>query len=398
MAGAASVARSKHDQRLIAASRAAGPQTGIRMSAGLQSPADAASLAMHEVSKSYAALAVLDKVSLIVAPGEFLTLLGPSGSGKTTLLMMIAGFTEPTSGRIMLGARDISRMPPEGRGFGMVFQGYALFPHMTVAENVSFPLRIRRLAKPEIRDRVARALDMVQLAGLSDRRPRQLSGGQQQRVALARALVFEPKLLLLDEPLGALDRKLRVEMQAELKRLHRRIGASFIYVTHDQDEALSMSDRIAVLNGGRLTQVDVPERIYARPATRFVAEFLGESNFLCGTVVRSDGSGFLYEAEGRSLVQSGGATAVRPGEAVMIALRPENIRVSPDQPPNGNALPTRVIDWSYFGSRIKGTLRTAMGSTLTVSIAAGELKTPAPEGSELWASWNADASVPVTGN
>ena len=391
MAGAARIARATHHEGTAVARRAVAQTVATRMTA--ERPV----LAVEAVSKSYGVQTVLDQVSLTVAAGEFLTLLGPSGSGKTTLLMMIAGFTEPTRGRIMLGERDISRIPPEDRGFGMVFQGYALFPHMTVAENVSFPLRIRRMARAEIESRVERALDMVQLLGLAQRRPRELSGGQQQRVALARALVFEPRLLLLDEPLGALDRKLRVEMQMELKELHRRIGASFIYVTHDQDEALSMSDRIAVLSGGRLMQVDSPQRIYARPATRFVAEFLGESNFLTGRVVGAEGTGFIYEAEGRSFLQANAGSDVNRSEAVTIALRPESIRLSRHRP-QGNALPVRVIDWSYFGSRSKGTLKTASGNRLIVNIAAGELAAAAESGSELWASWSADASVPVQDN
>jgi putative spermidine/putrescine transport system ATP-binding protein len=391
MAGAARIARATHNEGTAVARRAVAQRAATRMTA--ERPV----LAVEAVSKSYGVQTVLDQVSLTVAAGEFLTLLGPSGSGKTTLLMMIAGFTEPTRGRIMLGERDISRIPPEDRGFGMVFQGYALFPHMTVAENVSFPLRIRRMARAEIESRVERALDMVQLLGLAQRRPRELSGGQQQRVALARALVFEPRLLLLDEPLGALDRKLRVEMQMELKELHRRIGASFIYVTHDQDEALSMSDRIAVLSGGRLMQVDGPQRIYARPATRFVAEFLGESNFLTGRVVGAEGTGFIYEAEGRSFLQANAGTEVNRGESVTVALRPESIRLSGHRP-QGNALPVRVIDWSYFGSRSKGTLKTASGNRLIVNIAAGEPAAAAEPGSELWASWSADASVPVQDN
>ena len=353
-------------------------------------------LGVEHVSKRFGTTSVLDNVSVEVHQGEFLTLLGPSGSGKTTLLMMIAGFLEPTAGRIMLGNRDISRIAPEGRGFGMVFQGYALFPHMTVAENVSFPLRIRRIGREEIRGRVLQALDMVQLSPLADRYPRQLSGGQQQRVALARALVFQPDLLLLDEPLGALDRKLRVEMQMELKQLHRRLGTSFVYVTHDQEEALSMSDRIAVLHGGRLAQVDTPETIYERPATKFVADFLGESNFLEGTVTRSATTGIVYRAEGVELLHSCRDCNVVPGDSILIALRPESVKLSDSKPPNENALPVRVADWSYYGSRIKGVLRTATDTTIAVNIAAADFSTPTTEGSTHWLTWSANASVLVT--
>lgn len=381
---------------------AGGPDVAGSMHAGLpwmaartETAAGVPLLAVRDASKIYGALTVLDKASVDIHRGEFLTLLGPSGSGKTTLLMMIAGFVEPTAGSIMLGDRDISRIPPEARGFGMVFQGYALFPHMTVAENVSFPLRIRRMGSADIRERVTRTLDMVQLTHLADRRPRQLSGGQQQRVALARALVFEPGLLLLDEPLGALDRKLRVDMQLELKQLHEKLGTSFIYVTHDQEEALSMSDRIAVLHRGRLAQVDTPGRIYERPKTRFVADFLGESNFFTGKVTRARAGGFIYEAEGAEFLHSGQADVVTIGETVLIALRPENIQLSRSRPAGGNALPVRVAHWSYFGSRIKGVLRTVLGNEIIVNLAAGDLDAPMLEGHELWAVWEAKASVPV---
>lgn len=400
MAGALSMRQAHPDSGLP--SVALGPDAGRNERVGLpwmtprpDAAAAAPFLAVRDASKRYGALTVLDKVSVDIHKGEFLTLLGPSGSGKTTLLMMIAGFVEPTAGRIMLGDRDISRIPPEARGFGMVFQGYALFPHMSVAENVSFPLRIRRMGSADIRERVARALDMVQLTHLAERRPRQLSGGQQQRVALARALVFEPELLLLDEPLGALDRKLRVDMQLELKQLHQRLGTSFVYVTHDQEEALSMSDRIAVLHRGRLAQVDTPGRIYERPTTRFVADFLGESNFLEGKVTRAAAAGFFYEAEGAEHLHSGPPDAVAVGAPVLIALRPEHIRLSRSRPAEGNALPVRVAHWSYFGSRIKGVLRTTLGNEITVNLAAGDFDAPMTEGGELWAAWKPEASVPV---
>jgi putative spermidine/putrescine transport system ATP-binding protein len=217
-------------------------------------------LHLERLSKFYGTARAVDDVSLSLAPGEFLTLLGPSGSGKTTLLMMIAGFVTPTKGTIRFGDRVINEMPPEKRNFGMVFQGYALFPHLTVARNIAFPLEARRQPRAEIEARIAQALDMVQLTVLRDRLPRQLSGGQQQRVALARALVFTPDILLLDEPLSALDKKLRAQVQLELKDLHRRLGLTFIYVTHDQEEALTMSDRIAVLRDGRLVQEGTPDR------------------------------------------------------------------------------------------------------------------------------------------
>jgi putative spermidine/putrescine transport system ATP-binding protein len=239
-------------------------------------------LHLDQVSKRYGDSLAVDDVSLRVAPGTFLTLLGPSGSGKTTLLMMIAGFVAPSSGSLSMDATPIGHLPPERRQFGMVFQGYALFPHLSVAENVAFPLKVRRWSRAEIRQRVSEALESVQLSAMADRMPRQLSGGQRDPLLLARALVFHPHLLLLDEPLSALDKNLRTDMQSELSRLHRRIGLTFIYVTHDQQEALSMSDEIAILRDGRLVQHGTPQALYERPDSKFVAGFLGRSNFIEG--------------------------------------------------------------------------------------------------------------------
>ncbi|MBM3524592.1 MAG: ABC transporter ATP-binding protein, partial [Alphaproteobacteria bacterium] len=252
---------------------------------------NAHNLHIRNLVKRYGSVAAVDDVTFTVERGRFVTLLGPSGSGKTTVLMAIAGFVEPTSGRILVGERDITDLPPEKRNFGMVFQGYALFPHLTVAENVAFPLRVRKIGASETTERVKRALDLVQLGTLGERLPRQLSGGQQQRVALARALVFEPELLLLDEPLSALDKKLRAELQWELKALHQRVGLTFIYVTHDQDEALSMSDEIAILRDGKIVQSGGPGELYDKPRSRFVADFLGKSNFITGVVEHADAAG-----------------------------------------------------------------------------------------------------------
>ncbi|MFZ5790935.1 MAG: ABC transporter ATP-binding protein [Pseudomonadota bacterium] len=232
------------------------------------------------VSKRYGGTTVLHDFDLDVKPGEFVTLLGPSGSGKTTLLMILAGFVRPNAGSIKVGGEEIVAMPPHKRNVGMVFQNYALFPHMNVFHNVAFPLRQRRLGATEIDSRVRQALDLVQLGEFAERHVDQLSGGQRQRVALARAIVFEPRILLMDEPLSALDKKLRERMQIEIRHLHERLGMTTIYVTHDQREAITMSDRIAVMNHGRIVQLDVPRQLYARPQTRFVAEFIGESNFL----------------------------------------------------------------------------------------------------------------------
>src|SRR6267154_2789881 len=263
-----------------------------------------------DVSKSYdGKVDAVRALNLEVEAGEFLTLLGPSGSGKTTTLTMLAGFEQPTRGRIFVDGEDVTSVPVDKRGIGMVFQNYALFPNMTVGENIAFPLMVRRLPRAEIEAKVARALSMVRLEGLADRRVQQLSGGQQQRVAVARALVFEPRLVLLDEPLGALDRQLREQMQYELKHLHQRLGVTMIYVTHDQVEAMTMSDRVAVFSAGLLCQVGEPRRLYEEPDSLFVAQFLGESNALAGTL---DDKGVVTLAGGELVL----ATAVAaPGAA-----------------------------------------------------------------------------------
>ena len=237
-------------------------------------------VAFRNVTKRYGKMTAVDGVSLDIRPGEFLTLLGPSGSGKTTLLMMLAGFQDITEGDILAGGSSIAATPPEKRNFGMVFQGYALFPHMTVAGNIAYPLDIRRRPRAEIDARVNEMLDLVQLTGFAGRYPHQLSGGQQQRVALARALSFSPRVLLLDEPLGALDRKLRADVQDQLKEIHNRVGTTFIYVTHDQEEALTMSDRIVIMNRGKVVQIGNPAELYEKPRTAFAASFLGKSNFI----------------------------------------------------------------------------------------------------------------------
>jgi ABC-type Fe3+/spermidine/putrescine transport system ATPase subunit len=245
-------------------------------------PRPGAAVALRGLTKRYGEVTAARDVTLDVRAGEFLTLLGPSGSGKTTTLMMVAGFVLPDAGAVEIDGRDVTWLDPNRRGLGMVFQSYLLFPHLTVARNVAFPLEVRRTPRPRIQARVADVLDLVQLRGLEDRYPRQLSGGQQQRVALARALVYEPPVLLMDEPLGALDKKLREQMQLEIKRIQSRLGVTVLYVTHDQTEALTMSDRIAVMRGGRVEQVGAPDELYEGPANRFVADFLGESNFLQG--------------------------------------------------------------------------------------------------------------------
>ncbi len=351
-------------------------------------------LSLDGLSKHYGTVAALDGVSLSIARGEFLTLLGPSGSGKTTMLMAIAGFVTPTGGRILLNGQPIQHLPPDKRNFGMVFQGYALFPHLTVARNIAFPLEVRGMPKSEIDRKVGDALGLVQLGALADRLPRQLSGGQQQRVALARALVFSPHLLLLDEPLSALDRKLRADMQIELKAFHRKVGLTFVYVTHDQDEALSMSDRVAILRDGRLLQLGTPSELYERPATRFVAEFLGRSNFLAGKVEQTSADGFVFRCGSELFVQLGPERKPDVGTAVLVALRPERIR--PVEPGSQlvNILDGTIAEFSYLGTAFHLLVDTAVGR-LAVTVPTWRHGAPPVIGSKITLGWDADASIRV---
>jgi putative spermidine/putrescine transport system ATP-binding protein len=350
-------------------------------------------LSLDGVSKHYGSTRALDQVSLRVARGEFLTLLGPSGSGKTTLLMAIAGFVAPTAGRILLNDRPIHHLPPEKRNFGMVFQGYALFPHLTVARNVAFPLEVRGLPRADIRQKVRQALDLVQLDAFADRLPRQLSGGQQQRVALARALVFAPHLLLLDEPLSALDRKLRADMQIELKSFHRQVGLTFIYVTHDQEEALSMSDRVAILRDGKLLQLGAPSELYERPTTRFVAEFLGKSNFLAGKVERRMAKGFAFSCKGQVFEQRSEAMP-EVGETVLVAVRPERIFIVGDNPQACNQIEGTIAEFSYLGTSFHLLADTVVGR-LAVTVPTWRHGAPPLVGSKLRLGWDPDASIQV---
>jgi putative spermidine/putrescine transport system ATP-binding protein len=284
-------------------------------------------LELRGVRKHYGRHTAVDALDLSLRTHEFLTFLGPSGSGKTTTLMMVAGLQRPDAGSIVLNGQPVDRLPSYRRDIGMVFQHYALFPHMTVRRNISFPLEMRRLARAEADRLVADALHLVGLSELGDRLPRQLSGGQQQRVALARALVYSPALLLMDEPLGALDKKLREQLQIEIKRVHRERRMSVLYVTHDQEEALTMSDRIAVFNKGRVEQVGTPEELYERPATRFVAGFIGETNFLSGRALAVDDRMCQVEVMGVKLFATARG-AIAPGAKVDVAIRPERVRIS----------------------------------------------------------------------
>ncbi|MGJ7497774.1 ABC transporter ATP-binding protein [Variovorax sp. RT4R15] len=296
---------------------------------------------------------VVRQLDLDIHRGEFLSLLGPSGSGKTTTLMMLAGFESPTSGDILLEGRQITRTPPHKRHFGMVFQNYALFPHLSVGQNVAYPLTVRKVAKDEQQKRVQRALDMVQLKGMADRLPGQLSGGQQQRVALARALVFEPQLVLMDEPLGALDKQLREHMQLELKELHRQLGVTFVYVTHDQGEALTMSDRVAVFNEGVIQQLDTVDRLYEMPANRFVAGFVGDNTVLKGTLQAGGDVATMALPDGRVLdgLNVGGAAV---GAAVELCIRPERVVLHRgSDAATRNMLAAEVTRVIYYGDHLR---------------------------------------------
>ncbi|MDM7458163.1 MAG: ABC transporter ATP-binding protein, partial [Paracoccus sp. (in: a-proteobacteria)] len=292
--------------------------------------------------------------------GEFLTMLGPSGSGKTTCLMMLAGFETATHGQIRLDGRPINQVPPHKRGIGMVFQNYALFPHMTVGENLSFPLEVRGMGKAERKDRIMRALDMVQMNDFANRRPAQLSGGQQQRIALARALVFDPKLVLMDEPLGALDKQLREHMQFEIKHLHEKLGITVVYVTHDQGEALTMSDRIAVFNDGRIQQLAAPAELYEAPENSFVAGFIGENNALQGTIEELHGDKALVRLDDGGMIDATAVNIREKGQRTTISIRPERVEFKPEMmPPGAHTIEASVQEVIYMGDILRARLAVA---------------------------------------
>ena len=315
-----------------------------------------------EVQKSYdGETLVVKNLNLDIARGEFLTMLGPSGSGKTTCLMMLAGFETATHGEIILDGQSINNVPPHKREIGMVFQNYALFPHMTVHENLAYPLQVRRMGKDETEQRVQRALDMVQLGEFGGRRPGQLSGGQQQRVAVARALVFEPKLVLMDEPLGALDKQLREQMQYEIKDIHETLGVTVVYVTHDQSEALTMSNRIAVFNEGIIQQLAPPEDLYERPNSAFVAQFIGENNMINGKVKEIDGNACRVELDSGGDVLGLKVNVSGAGERSTLSLRPERVEVDPPDGKYPNVFEGKVEELIYLGDHIR-TRATVCGS------------------------------------
>ncbi|OUD10426.1 spermidine/putrescine ABC transporter ATP-binding protein [Marivivens niveibacter] len=325
------------------------------------SATDKAFVEFERVQKSYdGETLVVKDLNLTMPKGEFLTMLGPSGSGKTTCLMMLAGFETATHGDIRIGGTSINNIPPHKRGIGMVFQNYALFPHMTVAENLAFPLEVRKIGKSEREEKVKRALDMVQMGQFGGRRPAQLSGGQQQRIALARALVFQPELVLMDEPLGALDKQLREHMQFEITRLAHELGITTVYVTHDQTEALTMSDRVAVFNDGRIQQLAPPDKLYEAPENSFVAQFIGENNTLTGKVETLSGERCTVRLDSGELIDARAVNVSAVGDRTKVSIRPERVEINKDRlSPDAHTLKAEVLEFIYMGDIFRTRLRVA---------------------------------------
>jgi spermidine/putrescine transport system ATP-binding protein len=382
--------------RSTTSASASAVRDGAREAVGL--PAIELSAVVKEFQARGEVVTAVAGIDLDIREGEFFSLLGPSGCGKTTTMRMIAGFEEPTQGVIRLHGQDVTNVPPNKRDVNMVFQSYALFPHMNVYENVAFGLRRKAVAKPEITRRVGEMLDIVDMAGRSERRPRELSGGQQQRVALARALVNNPRALLLDEPLGALDLKLRQAMQVELKRIQREVGITFVYVTHDQGEALTMSDRIAVMNDGSIEHLGTPREIYEHPRTRFVAGFIGTSNLLTGTVTRLDGDHAVIRiSPDEQIIVPVQDRAVSEGSRLELTVRPEKIDLTTERPAGeGCALRGTVTEVVYLGTSTNFSVTTSAGADVVVfqqnSASAGNV---AARGDSVWLSWNPQHSYPI---
>jgi spermidine/putrescine transport system ATP-binding protein len=347
---------------------------------------------LDRVSKHFGSHVAVHEAHFTIGEGEFFSLLGPSGCGKTTTLRMIAGFEQPSSGEIRLEGHDVSRVPPYKRNVNTVFQHYALFPHMSIWDNVAFGPRNRKASKADIRRKVDEVLQVVRLGDLAKRRPGQLSGGQQQRVALARALVNEPSALLLDEPLGALDLKLRQAMQLELKRIQREVGITFIYVTHDQEEALTMSDRIAVMSEGRVEQIGSPTEVYHRPSTVFVANFIGQANLWPCRIHALNGQGAEVAALGRPLTVTYDHSELRADTDGVVMVRPERVRVSADEPAGEAAVRTEVADLVFQGAVVRLTLRAADGNEVIAHV-GGDTSLPLLRpGDTVFVSWPSDAA------
>jgi putative spermidine/putrescine transport system ATP-binding protein len=341
----------------------------------------AAGVFLRNLTKDYGRVRALDGINLDIRPGELISLLGPSGSGKTTLMMAIAGFLEDFSGEILFDDRPVAHLPPEQRGIGIVFQHLALFPHMTVADNIAYPLRMRGVPPKEIVMRIDKVLTLVKLPGMGTRMPAQLSGGQQQRVAFARAIVFEPKILLLDEPLAALDKKLREEMQREIRAIHRELGVTIIHITHDQLEALSISDRIVVMNEGRIEHVGAPAEVYSRPHTRFVAEFVGDTSVLAGAVT---GETTIITAGGLTLNLRDRDADVAVGDGVVVLVRPECVRIAFD---GAGGLSGRISAFAFQGDRTRYEI--ALNAHDTVNAVVSGAEAPRPVGTNVSVGWDA---------
>jgi len=349
--------------------------------------ADESYVRFENVQKSYdGEILVVKDLNLDIQKGEFVTMLGPSGSGKTTCLMMLAGFEPATNGEIYLNDRPINMVPPYKRGIGMVFQNYALFPHMTVAENLAFPLQVRGMSKADQEDRVKRVLDMVELPQMAGRRPAQLSGGQQQRVAVARALVFEPDLVLMDEPLGALDKQLREQMQYEIKHIHENLGVTVVYVTHDQTEALTMSDRVAVFEDGIIQQLSAPDQLYENPQNSFVAQFIGENNKLNGTVEKVNGEFCQVRLEDGTLIHSHKVNVGGTGDRTTLSLRPERIELDPPKKTK-NIVKGRIEELIYLGDHIRVRMNVAGNDEFIVKVRNRADRRPLAEGQEATIGW-----------
>lgn len=365
-----------------------------------ESSAQDALVSFRGVQKSYDGESLIVKnLDLDIKRGEFLTLLGPSGSGKTTCLMMLAGFETPTHGEIRLDGKLLNHVPPHKRNIGMVFQNYALFPHMTVAENLAYPLSIRKLSKPEIEQKVKKALGMVKLDAFGHRYPSQMSGGQQQRVALARALVFEPQLVLMDEPLGALDKQLREHMQLEIKHIHESLGVTVVYVTHDQSEALTMSNRVAVFKDGIIQQIDTANTLYEAPVNSFVANFIGENNTLQGQVEAVEAGSCVVKLTDGSIVRANPICVGKAGQATSMSIRPERIRLNAAAEACENRLSAKLAEFIYFGDHVRLRLEIAGQQGFMVKVPVGELDSRWQVGDSLnvgWMSHDIRALDPVT--
>ncbi len=354
-------------------------------------------LQTNQLCKQYGHVVALAPTDLTVSQGEFLTLLGPSGSGKTTLLSLIAGLLQPDDGNIYIGGIDVTNKAPYERDIGVVFQNYALFPHMTVAENIAFPLKMRKVSAREMQQAVARILELVELPHVANRFPRELSGGQQQRIALARCMVYRPSIILMDEPLGALDKKLRNQMQLEIKRIHRELGTTILYVTHDQEEAMTMSDRICLMNGGKIEQLGTSIELYFCPQTAFVADFIGESNLLPARVSQVAGGTVHFNFNGMS--GSGVATSngkpITPGSHIEVMIRPQHLRVSTENNLNENRIEAILTDFVVTGATSKSYLSAPRDTQLIIAELTQGHRSPRLQGEKLTLTWNAADAIAI---